>query len=52
MTIDEAIEILVEHATGKLPHANSGLCPDDIEGHDARDKQCIVCKAIGRLGGG
>jgi hypothetical protein len=49
MTRDEAIQILVDYATGKAWHRYCGasaLCPDGID-HDTRDPDCDVCQAIG-----
>ncbi len=33
-------------ASGAVKHLNNGLCPDDIEGHEARDPDCPVCRAL------
>ncbi|WCX80416.1 hypothetical protein KK211_17980 [Pseudomonas aeruginosa] len=47
MTVSEsALETLRRFATGKVKHMNNGLCPDDLEGHDARDPDCPVCRAL------
>lgn len=40
------LRVLADHATGRINHANNGLCPDQIEGHDARDPDCTVCRAL------
>ncbi|HFS0754879.1 TPA: hypothetical protein ACHYZ8_005007 [Pseudomonas aeruginosa] len=47
LTVSEsALETLRRFATGKVKHMNNGLCPDDLEGHDARDPDCPVCRAL------
>ncbi|HIE3934909.1 TPA: SGNH/GDSL hydrolase family protein [Pseudomonas aeruginosa] len=47
MTVSEsALDTLRRFATGKVMHLNNGLCPDDIEGHEARDPDCPVCRAL------
>lgn len=38
--------VLVDHARGVLPHRYEGACPDSVEGPDARDPECPVCRAI------
>ncbi|MCV3851707.1 SGNH/GDSL hydrolase family protein [Pseudomonas aeruginosa] len=47
MTVSEsALDTLRRFATGNVKHLNNGLCPDDIEGHEARDPDCPVCRAL------
>ncbi|EPN1347461.1 hypothetical protein ACTVD8_006004 [Pseudomonas aeruginosa] len=47
MTVSEsALDTLRRFATGKVMHLNNGLCPDDIDGHEARDPDCPVCRAL------
>ncbi|HGM4823463.1 TPA: hypothetical protein ACKP7E_002326 [Pseudomonas aeruginosa] len=47
LTVSEsALETLRRFATGNVKHLNNGLCPDDIEGHEARDPDCPVCRAL------
>ncbi|HCK0492060.1 TPA: hypothetical protein NH982_001736 [Pseudomonas aeruginosa] len=47
MTVSEsALDTLRKAASGKVKHLNNGLCPDDIEGHEARDPDCPVCRAL------
>lgn len=40
------VRVLADHAAGRINHANNGLCPDEIEGHDTRDPDCPVCRAL------
>src|SRR5690606_31045294 len=44
--VPDAISTLIRHASGEIQHANLGLCPDEIEGHDSRDPECQVCQAM------
>lgn len=47
MTVSEsALDTLRRFATGNVKHMNNGLCPDDIEGHEVRDPDCPVCRAL------
>lgn len=47
LTVSEsALETLRKAASGEVKHLNNGLCPDDIEGHEARDPDCPVCRAL------
>ncbi|EZN92280.1 MULTISPECIES: hypothetical protein [Pseudomonas] len=47
MTVSEsALDTLRKAASGEVKHLNNGLCPDDIEGHEARDPDCPVCRAL------
>ncbi|HFN4543865.1 TPA: hypothetical protein ACGSPD_001803 [Pseudomonas aeruginosa] len=47
MTVSEsALDTLRRFATGNVKHLNNGLCPDEIEGHEARDPDCPVCRAL------
>ncbi|EOW2059260.1 hypothetical protein [Pseudomonas aeruginosa] len=47
LTVSEsALETLRRSATGKVMHLNNGLCPDAFEGHEARDPDCPVCRAL------
>ncbi|WP_134521224.1 hypothetical protein [Pseudomonas aeruginosa] len=47
LTVSEsALDTLRRFATGKVMHLNNGLCPDDIDGHEARDPDCPVCRAL------
>ncbi|HHM9413759.1 TPA: hypothetical protein ACRMRY_003877 [Pseudomonas aeruginosa] len=41
-----ALDTLRKAASGEVKHLNNGLCPDDIEGHEARDPDCPVCRAL------
>lgn len=36
----------IDAATGKLPHRNIGLCPDELAGFDSRDPGCAACRAL------
>ena len=52
---ERLLRTLVGHATGEIKHLNNGLCPDDLEGHDTRDPDCVVCRVLldeGKQGGG
>ncbi|MFU4907926.1 hypothetical protein ACM7ZU_10275 [Pseudomonas aeruginosa] len=47
LTVSEsALDTLRKAASGEVKHLNNGLCPDDIEGHEARDPDCPVCGAL------
>ncbi|HID7911716.1 TPA: hypothetical protein ACXIEY_003352 [Pseudomonas aeruginosa] len=47
LTVSEsALDTLRRSATGKVKHMNNGLCPDCLEGHEARDPDCPVCRAL------
>ncbi|HFQ7582826.1 TPA: hypothetical protein ACHS1O_004226 [Pseudomonas aeruginosa] len=43
---ERLLRTLVGHATGEIKHLNNGLYPDDLEGHDTRDPDCAVCRAL------
>lgn len=40
------IATLIAHTEGRIHHANSGRCPDALVGHDSRDPNCPVCRAL------
>lgn len=44
--INVHIATLIAHAEGRVSHANNGLCPDQVEGHQTRDPECPVCQAL------
>ncbi|RTW54544.1 hypothetical protein [Pseudomonas aeruginosa] len=47
LTVSEsALDTLRRFATGNVKHMNNGLCPDCLEGHEARDTDCPVCRAL------
>ncbi|EMY3672581.1 hypothetical protein AAIQ05_000375 [Pseudomonas aeruginosa] len=47
LTVSEsALDTLSRFATGNVKHLNNGLCPDAFEGHEARDPDCPVCRAL------
>ncbi|MGI0560466.1 hypothetical protein ACRCOZ_28955 [Pseudomonas aeruginosa] len=47
LTVSEsALDTLRRFATGNVKHLNNGLCPDAFEGHEARDPDCPVCRAL------
>ncbi|MBG4420101.1 hypothetical protein I5F55_17430 [Pseudomonas aeruginosa] len=51
LTVSEsALDTLRKAASGEVKHLNNGLCPDDIEGHEARDPDCPVCRALTETG--
>lgn len=41
-----ARKTLIAHAEGRVHHANQGGCPNEIDGHGARDGNCPVCQAL------
>ena len=43
---DVNVQALIAYAEGRIDHARNGLCPDEIEGHEARDPDCPVCRAL------
>lgn len=43
---ERLLRTLVGHATGEIKHLNNGMCPDELEGHDTRDSDCAVCRAL------
>ncbi|MFG9198640.1 hypothetical protein ACEPX9_00790 [Pseudomonas aeruginosa] len=43
---ESALDTLRKAASGEVKHLNNGLCPDDIDGHEARDPDCPVCRAL------
>ncbi|HBN9276941.1 hypothetical protein [Pseudomonas aeruginosa] len=47
MTVSvSALDTLRKAALGEVQHLNNGLCPDAFEGHEARDPDCPVCRAL------
>ncbi|HEJ9974929.1 TPA: hypothetical protein SMO11_000124 [Pseudomonas aeruginosa] len=47
MTVSaSALDTLRRFATGEVGHLNNGHCPDDLEGRETRDPDCLVCKAL------
>ncbi|MCT5287594.1 hypothetical protein LZL11_24175 [Pseudomonas aeruginosa] len=47
LTVSEsALDTLRRFATGEVGHLNNGHCPDDLEGRETRDPDCLVCKAL------
>ncbi|PTZ99577.1 hypothetical protein DB380_10550 [Pseudomonas aeruginosa] len=47
LTVSEsAFDTLRKAASGEVKHLNNGLCPDCLEGHEARDPDCPVCRAL------
>lgn len=40
------VQTLIAYAEGRIKHVNEGECPDNIEGHDTRDPDCPVCRAL------
>lgn len=42
----DLIRDLIAIATGQVEHIYLGQCPDQIEGHEARDHDCPACRAI------
>ncbi|MGX9695093.1 hypothetical protein ACTJNK_32480 (plasmid) [Achromobacter anxifer] len=43
---DRAAAVLRAYAEGRINHVFNGQCPDEIEGHDVRDDDCPVCRAL------
>lgn len=41
-----AVSVLQKAATGEAAHVYQGLCPDAVEGHQSRDPDCEVCRAL------
>lgn len=41
-----AVGVLQKAASGEVVHLYRGLCPDGVEGHDTRDPDCNVCRAL------
>ncbi|MFG3926445.1 hypothetical protein ACGEMM_17780 [Pseudomonas aeruginosa] len=41
-----ALDTLRRFATGEVGHLNNGHCPDGLEGHETRDPNCSVCRAL------
>ena len=41
-----AVGVLQRAATGEAAHLFQGLCPDGVEGHDTRDPDSEVCRAL------
>nr|WP_285311284.1 hypothetical protein [Stenotrophomonas maltophilia] len=46
VAFDASWRALIAHAEGRVSHANNGLCPDQVEGHQTRDPECPVCQAL------
>lgn len=47
MTVSaSALDTLRRFATGEVGHLNNGHCPDALEGHETRDPNCSVCRAL------
>ncbi|ELT7340126.1 hypothetical protein R8P16_002261 [Pseudomonas aeruginosa] len=47
MTVSvSALDTLRKAALGEVQHLNNGLRPDAFEGHEARDPDCPVCRAL------
>lgn len=42
----DALDTLRRFATGEVGHLNNGHCPDGLEGHETRDPDCPVCRAL------
>ena len=40
------IQVLIDHASGRVHHLCLVSCPDPVVGHDSRDPDCPVCCAI------
>ena len=40
------VQMLIDFATGLVHHIDAGGCPDFLEGHNSRDPDCPVCRAI------
>ena len=38
--------VLLDVATGKIPHLYAGRCPDSVNGPESRDPVCPACRAI------
>ncbi|CDO80867.1 hypothetical protein N0426_13535 [Pseudomonas aeruginosa] len=43
---ESALDTLRKAASGEVKHLNNGHCPDDLEGHETRDPNCSVCRAL------
>lgn len=43
---DELLVRLLRVATGEIPHIYSGLCPDQMEGPNVRDRDCPACRVL------
>lgn len=41
-----AVSVLCEFAEGRISHLYQGNCPEVVSGHDSRDPDCPVCRAI------
>ena len=42
----DIIRNLIDVGTGKIPHRYMGLCPDAVDGHEQRDKDCPACRIL------
>lgn len=40
------VNTLRDYTAGVLEHEDNGLCPDQINGPEARDPECQVCRAL------
>jgi hypothetical protein len=40
------VETVLAVATGRVRHDYEGLCPDDVNGPDARDGMCKACNLL------
>jgi len=47
----EQVQGLIKVGTGEIKHLRDGLCPDELEGHDARDPDCPACQVLMRAMG-
>lgn len=45
------VQVLIDYAEGRIDHAGDGQCPDELVGHDVRDPDCPVCRALGGASG-
>ncbi|PPG17976.1 hypothetical protein C5C74_09555 [Rathayibacter sp. AY1E8] len=43
----ERVRVLEQIADGRLPHTDTGCCPDPISGPDRRDVNCRACLVMG-----
>lgn len=46
MERDELIDRLRTIGARNVFHVNNGSCPDEVEGHAARDNDCPACQAL------
>jgi len=45
-TSDNPVAVLRAYAEGRINHVFNGQCPDEVGGHEVRDDDCPVCRAI------